>query len=231
MQPRYLLTVSSVLLAFLTVSGSASAQVATESAVLNSLEVQQLITRGQPADHARLEVHFATLAEQYALDARRHAAMARAFVAAPTRRTTANTAADHCKRLEQLNLKSAETLRKLAAHHEALAGGKASARPGDGARFERGEGASVPTTDQIAELAAKAATPADHRALAEYFDTAVKRYTADVDAHRTMANAYRGTRIAQAAAHCDRLVNLSRDAAKEAAAAAAQHRQLAAVPN
>ncbi len=42
-----------------------------------------------------------------------------------------------------------------------------------------------------------------------------------------MANAYRGTRIAQAAVHCDRLVTLSRDEAKEATEAAAMHKQLA----
>jgi len=41
------------------------------------------------------------------------------------------------------------------------------------------------------------------------------------------AQAYRGTRIAQAAVHCDRLVTLSRDSAKEATAAAAMHKDLA----
>jgi hypothetical protein len=44
-----------------------------------------------------------------------------------------------------------------------------------------------------------------------------------------MAQAYRGTRITQAAAHCDRLVTLSRDSAKEATAAAEMHKQLAGV--
>ena len=42
-----------------------------------------------------------------------------------------------------------------------------------------------------------------------------------------MALTYRGTRIAQAAAHCERLVTLSRDSAKEATEAAAMHKQLA----
>jgi hypothetical protein len=44
-----------------------------------------------------------------------------------------------------------------------------------------------------------------------------------------MAQAYRGTRIAQAAVHCDRLVTLSRDEAKEANAAGEMHKQLATV--
>ena len=71
--------------------------------------------------------------------------------------------------------------------------------------------------------------PADHRALQEYFLTLAKRYTADATEHATTANTYRGTKIAQAAAHCDNLVRLSKDAAKEATAAAEMHKQLAGV--
>ena len=78
-------------------------------------------------------------------------------------------------------------------------------------------------------MAAKASTPADHRALEEYFLTLAKRYTADVTEHTAMANTYRGARIAQAAVHCDNFVRLSRDAAKEATAAAEMHKQLAGV--
>jgi hypothetical protein len=153
--------------------------------------------------------------------------MAQAFIASPIGRTTANSAADHCKRLEQLNLKSAATLRELAAFHEGLAAGKASAVPHGGAPFEGGAGAPAPTAEQLTALAAKASTPADHRALQEYFLTLAKRYTADANDHLAMAHAYRGTRIAQAAVHCDRLVAVSRDEAKEATAAAAMHKQLA----
>jgi hypothetical protein len=78
-------------------------------------------------------------------------------------------------------------------------------------------------------MAAKAGTPADHRALEEYFLTLAKRYTADANEHATTANTYRGTRIAQAAVHCDRLVTQLRDSAKEATEAAAMHKQLAGV--
>ena len=215
-------------LVLFTFVGGAVAQT-TSSAVLNSVEVQELIKRATPADHARLEVHFAVLAEQYAADAKRHSAMARAFIASPTRRTPANSAADHCRRLEQLNLQSAATLRQLAAYHEGLAAGKASAPPRGAARFEGGAGAPAPTTEELTALATKASTPADHRTLEEYFLTVAKRYTADANDHRAMAQAYRGTRIAQAAAHCDRLATLSRDEAKEATEAAAMHKQLAGV--
>ena len=58
-------------------------------------------------------------------------------------------------------------------------------------------------------MAAKASTPADHHALEEYFLTLAKRYTADANEHAATANTYRGTKIAQAAVHCDRLVTLS----------------------
>ena len=76
-------------------------------------------------------------------------------------------------------------------------------------------------------MAAKASTSAEHRALEEYFLTLAKRYTADATEHATTASTYRGTKIAQAAVHCDNLVRLSRDGAKEATAAAEMHKQLA----
>ena len=213
-------------LVFLTFAGGVSAQT-TSSAVLNSLEVQELIKRAQPADHARLEVHFAVLAEQYAAEAKRHRAMEQAFIASPIRRTAANSAADHCKRLEQLNLQSAATLRQLAAYHEEQGAGKASAKPRGAERFEGGAGAPAPTTGELTALAARASTPADHNALQEYFLTLAKRYVAEANDHIAMAQAYRGTRITQAAVHCDRLAALSRDEAKEATEAAATHKQRA----
>jgi hypothetical protein len=198
--------------------------------MLNSLEVQQLIKRTAPADHARLGMHFAVLAEQRTADAKRHSAMAQAYTASPSLRSPANSsAADHCKRLAQVNLDSAATLRELAAHHDGLAAGQASAVPRGTSGFESGAGAPAPTAEALSAMAGQATTPADHRALEEYFLTSAKRYTAEANDHAAMALAYRGTRIAQAAAHCDRLVTLSRDAAKEATAGAAMHKQLAGI--
>lgn len=216
-------------LAFLVFAGNAAAQ-DTSPAPLNTLEVRELITRAEPADHARLGVHFIVLAERYEGDARRHRSMAQAFIAGPTRRTAANSASAHCKRLEQLNLRSAATLRQLAAHHERLAAGTASAAPRGTAGFDSGAGASAPTAEDLGALAAKASTPADHRNLEEYFATSAKRYAADATEHAAMAQAYRGTRIVQSAAHCDRLASLGRDSAKEATEAAAMHKQMAGIP-
>jgi len=78
-------------------------------------------------------------------------------------------------------------------------------------------------------MAAKAGTPADHRALEEYFLTLAKRESAEATEHVALAQAYRGTKIAQGAVHHDRLTRLLRDSAKEATAAAEMHKQLAGV--
>ena len=115
---------------------------------------------------------------------------------------------------------------RLGAWRE-LAAGAIATPPRDSSRFQGGAGAAEPTDQELKALAAKASTPADHHVLEEYFLTAAKRYTADANEHAATASSYRGTRIAQAAAHCDRLVTLSREEAKEASAAATMHKQLA----
>lgn len=228
MSAIFIRSIAAGALVVVALAGTAAAQTPS-SPILNTLEVQKLVSSTDPADNARLSAHFAALADRYAAEAKRHNAMAQAFIAAPTRRVPANTAADHCKRLAVLNTKSAETVRELAAHHEKLAAGRPSTPPKESARFQGGAGAPEPTDAELSALAAKANTPADHRALQEYFLTTAKRYTAEANEHIAMAQAYRGTRIAQAAVHCDRLVDLSRDEAKEATAAAAMHGQLASV--
>lgn len=208
-----------------TLANSANAQ--TTSPILNTLEVQKLVASADPDDNARLSAHFAALADQYARDAARHSAMAQAFIEAPTRRKPAETAADHCRRLSGSNTQAAKTLRELATYHEKRAAGAVASVPNGATRFQAGAGAPEPSDDQLASLAGRASTPADHHALEEYFQTAAKRYREAVNEHTSMAQAYRGTRIAQAAVHCDRLVSLSRDEAKEATAAAEMHKQLA----
>jgi hypothetical protein len=199
----------------------------TPSPILNALEVQRLVASTQPADNERLSAHFAALADKYIREATRHDAMAQAFIAAPTRRTPANAAADHCKRLAALNRQSADTLRELAVYHDKRAVGSVATAPKGAARFQAGDGAPEPADDELSAIAARANTPGDHHALEKYFQLAAKRYRQAVNEHTAMAQAYRGTRIAQAAVHCDRLVSLSRDEAKEATAAAEIHKQLA----
>jgi hypothetical protein len=214
-------------LAFLTFTTGAAAQ-APPSPILNTLEVQKLVTGAQPVDDAKLSSHFTALAERYETEAKQHTAMAQASAGNPNRQLATGMSA-HCKRLADLNTQSATTLRELAGHHQKLAAGASSTAPHDSARFQGGAGARTPSKQDLTALAATAHTTADHRALEEYFLTAAKRYTAVADEHASMAQAYRGTKIAAAAAHCDRIVMLSRDAAKEAGAAATMHKDLAGI--
>lgn len=219
------------LLAVGALAAQATAQ-GTQSAGLTGLEVRQLIARGEPADHARLRTHFLALADQYEADAKQHDAMASTFVASPSVRVRAQSSADHCKRLERLATESARTVRELAAHHGRLAAGTPSTAPSNSTRFESGEGARTMWAHEkeMHDLAAKASTAADHRAIEEYFESIEKEYNAAVNEHASMARAYRAVpnrRGDDPAVHCDRLVRLSREAAKEAGDAAREHKRAA----
>ena len=135
--------------------------------------VRRLVGSADTGDQARLASHFSALAERYAAQARRHTAMARAFTGNPNRQMATGWAS-HCERLAKLNTQSADTVRELAAHHQRLATGTASTAPQAGASFEAGAGALTPSDEDLVALAAKASTPADSRALAEYFVTLEK---------------------------------------------------------
>lgn len=205
---------------------------ATPSAILTNLEVKQFVARGEPADHAKLRAHYTALADKYEADAKQHTALANAFLVSPTRRVAANSSADHCKRLANLATQSATTLRQLAAHHDKLAVGIASTAPKDGSKFESGEGARVAWQHdkEVHDLAANARTAADHGLIQEYFESVEKHYRTAVNEHTGMAQAYRvspNRRGGDPADHCDRLAKLSREAADEARAAAAEHKAAA----
>jgi hypothetical protein len=196
--------------------------------LLNNLEVRQLVTRAEPGDQAQLSAHFTALANPYAAEAKRHLSMSQSFIGNPSRNLGYGMSA-HCKQLANLNTQSETTLRELAAYHTKLANGTPATLPKDGARFQSGAGAPEPSEKELNALAAKASTPADHRGLEEYFLTLAKRYTAEVNGHVALAQAYRGTRLAQAAVLQDHLASVSREAAKEATAGAEMHKQLAGV--
>lgn len=196
--------------------------------ILNIVELQKLIASSSPADNARLAAHFTALADRSSSEATRHQTMAAGFGGNPSRQVGTSMSV-HCNRLAELNQQAAATLRELAAHHKKLAAGLASPVPPNAAAYQSGKGSRVPTPNELKALAAKADTAADHRALMEYFTETSRRHTAVADEHVQMSQSYRGTRIAAAAAHCDRMVALSREAAKEATAAAAMHEDLAGI--
>lgn len=225
MKPVFVRSLALAATVLLTVAGTVAAQ-EKATGLLSRPEVQQLVARAEPADNARLAVHFVALADGYAAEAKRHIAMSQSFAGNPNR-SLGSGMSTHCKRLADLNTQEATTVRELAAYHEKLAAGTPATPPRDGAKFQAGAGAPEPTAKQVTELAAKAGTPAEHKALEEYFLTLAKRYTAAAEEHVALAQTYRGTKIAQAAVMQDRLAQLDRDTVKEATAAADMHRQLA----
>jgi hypothetical protein len=194
MRPFHRCSLALAAAALLTVVGVASAQ-EKPSALLNGLEVPQLVARAEPGDHVRLSAHFTTLADRYAAEAKRHLSMSQSIVGNPNRNLGSGMSV-HCTRLADLNTQSAAT---------------------------------EPTEKELDALAAKAITPAEHRALEKYFVTLARRYTTEANDRVTLAQTYRGTPIAQATVHHDRLAGLARDAAKEATAAADMHKGLAAI--
>ena len=141
--------------------------------------MQQLVKRAEPGDNARLAAHFTALAERYTAEAKRHTSMSQSFVGNPSRNLGTGMSA-HCKQLADLNTQSATTLRELAALPPEAGGWcRQRRRHRLALAFEGGAGAPAPTEQELNALAAKASTPADHRALEEYFLTLAKRYTAD----------------------------------------------------
>ena len=202
---------------------------AQASPVLNIVELQKLVASDTPDANVRLAAHFTALADQSASEARRHQTMSSGFGVNPNRQLGTQMA-PHCNRLAKLNEEAAATLRELAAHHQKLAAGISSTAPSAGAAYQGGKGARVPTENDLKDLATKASSAADHHALMEYFSETAKRHTAAANDHARMAQSYRGGRIASAAVHCDHMVRVSREAAKEATAAATMHTDLAALP-
>ena len=197
--------------------------------LLNTLELQQLVARAEPADNVRLSAHFTALADRYTAEAKKHQSMSQGFVGNPSRNLGIGMSA-HCRKLAELNTRSATTVRELAAYHENLASGVVAIAPKDASRFQGGAGAPEPTEKELSDLAAKASAPREHRALQEYFVTLAKRYTAEASQHSALAQAYRGTRLASAAVHHDHLARVAGEAATEATAGARMHSDLATVP-
>jgi hypothetical protein len=206
---------------------SASPAAAQDAApILNRVDVERFVTSTAPADQAALAAHFRALADRAAADASRHQAMARAVPGGP--RTDPAAMKAHCERLSRLGLEAEGTLRELAAHHAALAGGSASAAPAKGAKYQAGEGARKPSPEDAAALARRPATPDTHRALQAYFESFARDYRDQAAVHAAMATHYRTTsRLAPVAAHCDRLIERFQAIATEAEQAAAMHRSLA----
>src|SRR5262245_32555122 len=195
MRTVYFRSLSLAVAAVVTFAASAGCQ-AKPWARLTTVEVRQLVPRAEPADNMRLSAHFNALAERYAAEAKRHTSMSQSFVGNPSRNLGTGMSA-HCNRLAELNTQSATTARELAAFHEKLAGGTSAVLPPNSERFHAGAGAREPNDEDLKALAAKASTPAEHRALEEYFVTLARRYEAEAKEHAAFAAGVRNTRIEQ----------------------------------
>ena len=188
---------------------------------LSAAEVNQLISRGEPADHARLSAHFTALADRQAADAKLHAAMQQAY--SSSTKAVALNMSNHCKALVSRSQQSAGAMRELSAYHSKLAGG-VTIQSGVGVLEP---GATKLSDSELTRLAARAETAADHRSLAAYFTSMATRYEREAADHAAYAKTWRGlTRNssgpAQAASH-DRVAEQLREAAKEARTAASMH--------
>jgi hypothetical protein len=196
--------------------------------LLNKLEVQTLVARGDPVDNDRLFAHFRALWDRYLTDAERHESMASSVTGNPNRSSAAGTP-QHCTQLATFGRQSAKTIRELALYHKQLAEGVPATLPPGAARFEGGAGAPDPTQQELDALAARARSRTDHLALEEYLRTVAARQSRTADEHTMQALTFRGGRFGQAAVHHERLATVARDAARRATRAAEMQRQYAAL--
>jgi hypothetical protein len=219
-------SLAATVLVVLTVAASLTAQ-NRPSAPLTGEEIQRLIIRGEPADHARLSAHFGALADQYAADAKRHATMQPAFAGNTKLAHMAASQAAHCRQLTRRNEESAALLRELAGHHSKQAGGVTSDPPRGSERFQGTGAVRVPPDAELTKLAETAETAADHRTLEAYFTSIAVRYESEAKDSAAYARSWRTlTKNPSApalATRWDNLAKLQRDSAAEARAAAATH--------
>jgi hypothetical protein len=200
--------------------------------LLTASEVQQLVSRAEPADHARLRAHFAALADQDAAEAKRHNAMQQAYAGNTKLAHIASSMSAHCKRLADLSLESAATLRALAADHGKVAPGVASEAARVGGPGPATVATPAASEKEMIDLAAGGSSAAEHRRLEQYFSTLATRYDREAADHAAYAKSWRTTtKVANApaiAAHCDRVAAQRRELSKEAGAAASMHKEHAA---
>src|SRR5262245_58950444 len=94
--------------AFFAVAGTVAAQ-EKPNGLLNSLEVRQLVARAEPADNARLAVHFLALADRYSAEAKRHVSMSQSFIGNPNRNLGTGMSV-HCKRRSEEHTSELQSL-------------------------------------------------------------------------------------------------------------------------
>jgi hypothetical protein len=195
--------------------------------VLTADNVRALIARGEPADHARLGLHFAALAEQYAAEARQHEASGKAYAGNTKLAHIAAAQAAHCRTLAERSRAAAQAFEELATAHTKAAKGAAPASLPE----QTGHPAQSAAGREMPRLAAAVDSKGDHLTLAKHFDDLGARYEREAAEHTAYAKSWRATtKIASAAAiaaHCDRAAAELLNLAREARATAAVHKEQA----
>lgn len=82
--------------------------------------------------------------------------------------------------------------------------------------------------ENIEQMVASAKTPADHEAIAAYYDKEAAQAGAEVRMHAELAARYKSfPRLSTQAMHCERMAHSYQEAAGDARALAAEHREMA----
>jgi len=215
----------------LVIAWTTTATAQNASGLLNTVEVQRLVVADIPEAHNTLAKHFMTLADVYAADASRYAALAAAPGGNPNHPFGTDV---RTRRIQQAEAAATaeQTVRSVAAYHQILSIGGIRRRPAGAPAFDGGKGASLPTRAELGELARVARTPSAERELVEYFMVIARTETANAEAYARTAQMTRvsGARMTEATAvRFDHLATMAREAARQANLAAELHRQLAAI--
>ena len=211
-------------LAFVLFAGSIAAQ-DKSPALLNTLEVQQLVKRAEPADNARLAAHFTALADGYVAEAKRHTSMSQSSVGNPSRNLGSGMSA-HCNN-SRISIRSRRlrcvTSQRTTRSWRLVPQRRCQRR----APASRGTGARTPTVQELNALAAKQA----HLRITTVSRSTSRRWRSGIP--RTPMSTRR-RRIRTAARRSRRRPALRQSfrlskAADEATDATSMHKQLASV--
>ena len=114
---------------------SAAAGEERASRLLNSMEVGQLMARGEPADHVRLSDHFGALGDWHTAQVNRHKSMSEHFLGNANRNLPVGMSM-HCNRLAEVHAQSATAAGQLADHHQTLSSATTATPPDHRALYE-----------------------------------------------------------------------------------------------
>lgn len=205
--------------------------------VRTNKEMEEFVAKAStPAQHTALSQHFSDMAAQYEANADTHTALAAEYRRSPgnpNRRL--EDPGIHCESIARRAREAATSARALADYHERVAreGLSRAKAPSKipNISMPKVRYPDLLTPKQVQELVAFARSPADHIKLSKHFATEAALDKADAESHAAMAAGYRAStppgRRESLAVHCDHLVQLIRESARDARDLASYHEKLA----